>query len=195
MEIWTPKVMKSPSHFLCNIDSVHPGEPLLIEFTPTELSDELVRWHQENFRYQHTDTIRSYTKVKLRARGNHGKRVDFSYLNRAKKYFGYDQFESHRAQPNKLICIWDPSKGGDYVGEHNPCMVLVKFQRNGSKLDMRVVFRKRELLSRMVGNWFMLGHWLNHEAGEQDLKPGLITDFSMDTSYEPDRLKALRKAL
>lgn len=187
--------MRSVKHFLYGIDSIHPGEPLITTFKPTDVANELVRWHQENFRYQHTDTVRSYTAVKLRAKGNHGKRVDFAYLHRAKKYFGYDQFASHRAQPNKLICIWDPSKDGDYVGEHNPCMVLVKFQKVGSKLDMRVVFRKRELLSRMIGNWFMLGHWLNFEAGMRDLKPGLITDFSMDTSYEPDRLKALRKAL
>lgn len=195
MVVWTGKVMQSVKHFLFQIDNVHQGEPLLTEFRPTDLSDELVRWHQENFKYQHNDTIRSYSTTKLRARGNHGKRVDFAYYHRAKKYFGYDQFVSHRAQPNKLICIWDPSKDGDYVGEHNPCMVLVKFQRDGIKLNMRVVFRKRELLSRMVGNWSMLGHWLNYEAIARRLKPGLITDISLDTSYEPDQLKALRKAL
>ena len=195
MEVWTSRAVRGVNQFLWSIDSVHEGEPLVLTFRPEELSEELVVWHRENFRYQHHDTIRSYTQKGLRVRGNHGKREDFAYFNRASKFFGYDQFSKHRQQPNKLICIWNPAVDGDYVGEHNPCMVLVKFQPNRRELDLKVIFRKRELLSRMVGNLFMLGKWLTDEATIRKMKTGTITDFSMDTTYDPVRLKELRKAL
>jgi len=191
---WTAKNVKSVKHFLWGIDSIHEGEPLITTFRPQDLADELVVWHREHYSYQHNDTIRSYTQQGLRKSGNHGKRKDFAYFNRAYTFFGYDQFAAHRAQPNKLICIWDPSKQGDMVGEHNPCMVLVKFQKRNGKLDLSVVFRKRDLLSRMVGNWAMLVMWLNNEAGMQKLKPGWLIDYSMDTTYDVKRLEELRKA-
>lgn len=195
MVVWTAKNMQNVKHFLYSVSSVHEGEPLIMTFRPKDLAEELVQWHRKNFTYQHNDTIRSYTQQGLRKRGNHGKRVDFSYFNRMIKYFGYDQFKVHRAQPNKLMCVWDPSKEGDMVGEHNPCMVLVKFQQRNGKLDLNVVFRKRELLSRMVGNWAMLAMWLNNEASLQQCKVGYIIDYSMDTQYDADKLKALRKAI
>lgn len=193
MVAWTHTSVKGVKTFLQSVGKVQQGEPLIVTFRPNDLADELVVWHRENYSYQHNDTIRSFTQQGLRKYGNRGKRVDFAYFNRAYTFFGYDQFEAHRAQPNKLICIWDPSIEGDMVGEHNPCMVLVKFQRMAGKLDLKVVFRKRDLLSRMVGNWAMLVMWLNNEAGMQKLKPGWITDYSMDTAYDEARLKVHRK--
>lgn len=195
MEVWTSRVIRGVNQFLWGIDSVHEGEPLVLIFRPEELSEELVAWHKQHFSYQHHDTIRSFTQRGLRPRGNHGKREDFAYYNRAHKFFGYDQFAKHRVQPNKLICMWNPAVDGDYVGEHNPCMVLVKFQSNGRELDLKVVFRKRELLSRMVGNLFMLGEWLKDEADMRKMKTGTITDFSMDTTFDSVKLKELRKTM
>lgn len=189
MVTWTQHVVKGIRLFLRAVGSVSQGESLIVMFQPKDLADELIVWHRENYKYQHNDTIRSFTQQGLRKYGNRGKRVDFAYFNRAYKFFGYDQFKAHRAQPNKLICIWDPSLEGDMVGEHNPCMVLVKFGVYEGKLNLNVVFRKRDLLSRMVGNWAMLVMWLNNEADIRKVKPGWIIDHSMDTTYDEVRLK------
>lgn len=188
MRTWDHRVMQTVERLLKAIRTVTQGEPLLVEYRPEHVSPHIMTWHKINYSFQHHDTIRSYTLSKLRARGNRGKRTDFAYMNRAAKYFGYNQLEEHRSQKNKLICLWDASKDGDMFGEHNPCLVLVKYQKNGSELDLKVVFRKRDLLSRMVGNWAMLGQWLTLEAKARGLKPGWIIDYSMDTTYDEQKL-------
>ena len=193
MEVWTEKNMKSVKHFLYGIDSIHQGESLITTFKVNALADELVQWHRIHYKWHHEDTIRSYTQQHLRERGNRGKRVDFAYFNRAFKYFGYDQFAEHRVQRNKLICLWDPTTDGDNFGEHNPCLILVRFQVYEGLLDMNVVFRKRDLLKRMIGNWAMLVMWLNNEASQRNMKPGSITDFSMECVYDEEQLTQLRK--
>jgi thymidylate synthase len=104
------------------------------------------------------------------------------------KHFGYDQFAEHRVQKNKLICVWDPSTDGDNFGEHNPCLVTVRFKEVGKWLDVVVTYRKRDLLTRMVGNLLMVSMWLNSEASVRKLKPGLITDFSMEVQYDEGKL-------
>lgn len=195
MRAWTHTIVKGVKMFLWAVAKVEQGEQLIVTFRPKDLADELIVWHRQHYQYQHNDTIRSFTQQGLRKSGNRGKRVDFAYFNRAYKFFGYDQFKAHRAQPNKLICIWDPSEEGDMVGEHNPCMVLIKYQVRHGELNLNVVFRKRDLLSRMVGNWAMLVTWLNNEASVRGHKVGWITDYSMDTTYDQKQLEAHRKEL
>jgi len=180
--------LDNPSVFLLGIQSIAQGENLILEFCHHDLSSELIAWHKKTYPWHHADTIRSYTQKQLRKHGNHGKREDFAYMNRAAKYFGYDQFVEHRAQPNKLMCLWDPSLAGDILGEHNPCLVLVRFQKDGKFLNLTAVYRKRDLLRRMIGNLAMLVVWLKKEAERRKLQPGLITDFSMSTQYDEKKL-------
>lgn len=182
--------------FLTAVQQVAQHEAVILEFNPKDhLHDDLIKWHRKTYAWHHNDTIRSYTQRKLRAHGNNGKRTDFAYFNRATEYFGYDQFSSHRAQPNKLMCLWDPSMDGDTYGEHNPCLVLVKFLRDGRHLNLTAIYRKRDLLKRMVGNLHMLTLWLNSEAKERRLKAGTITDFSMEATYDEDALQQQLKKL
>ena len=178
----------TPKAFLHAIQDIGIGDGVVIEFYHDDLSDELIAWHKKKYPWHHADTIRSYTQKRLRKHGNNGKREDFAYMNRAAKYFGYDQFVEHRAQPNKLICLWDPSLSGDMLGEHNPCLVLVRFQKDGRFLNISAVYRKRDLLTRMIGNLAMLAVWLRKEAEHRKLKPGRITDFSMSSQYDEKKL-------
>jgi hypothetical protein len=183
--------------FLTTVEEMRDGEQLLITYSNKSLPDEIIQWHRWAYPWHHNDTIRSYTQGALREHGNRGKKTDFAYFNRAIKYFGYDQFAAHRRHPNKLMCLWDPSKKGDYFGEHNPCLILIKFTERGKHLDMTAVFRKRDLLKRMIGNCCMLLLWLNNEAEARKMKAGTITDISLDTQYDVkacyDNLQALRK--
>jgi len=191
MDHWGGRVVKGVKTFLFEVGRTKQGEQLIVTFKANELADELIRWHRINYRWHHDDTIRSYTEKELRPRGNRGKRVDFAYFNRASKYFGYDQFEEHRVQRNKLICLWDPSTDGDNFGEHNPCLILVRFREYEDMLDMNVVFRKRDLLKRMVGNWAMLTTWLFNESSMRERKPGVITDYSMECVYDRNEWERL----
>ena len=194
MDHWKSNATKGVKSFLSAVGTTKQGEQLIVTFRADELADELVQWHRTHYKWHHEDTIRSYTQMKLRPRGNRGKRVDFAYFNRASTYFGYDQFEEHRVQRNKLICLWDPSTDGDYFGEHNPCLVLVRFREYENMLDMNVVFRKRDLLKRMIGNWAMLVMWLNYEASIRKRTPAWITDYSMECVYDQEQLIKLRDA-
>ena len=184
MVVLDEKTVTGVKPFLEGIRQITAGSAMAITFRPKKLADELIQWHRKKYAWHHNDTVRSYTQMTLRKRGNRGKRTDFAYYNRAMVYFGYDQFDAHRRQPNKLVCFWDPSNEGDYVGEHNPCLVLVRYKEQNGKLNMTVVFRKRDVLKRMIGNWVMLCMWLNNEATIRKMKVGTITDFSMDTITE-----------
>lgn len=193
MEVWQHKQLKSMNHFCYAVESMHQGEELLVQYAPDEIGMDTIARFKNAFPWHYDDTQRSYTQPKLRKQGNRGKRVDFSYANRAMRYFGYDQFEEHQQKPNKLICLWDPSLIGDNFGEHNPCLIMVKFKRREKHLDMVAVFRKRDLCRRMIGNMVFLSLWLNENAALQKLKPGQITDFSMETQWKKEDLKKLEE--
>lgn len=195
MTVFPSECLARPLSFLSAVNHSVQHEPVIIKFKPKELHDDLIKWHRATYAWHHNDTIRSYTQCKLRAHGNNGKRTDFAYFNRATGYFGYDQFSSHRAQPNKLICLWDPSFDGDMRGEHNPCLVLVKFLKDERHLNLIATYRKRDMLKRMVGNLHMLTLWLNNEAKERRLKAGTITDFSMEATYDEGALQTQLKKL
>jgi len=188
MRVLPASCLQSPGKFMQALELVIPGESVVLEFQPFHLTKSLMEWHEVQYPWHHKDTIRSYTEEKLRRYGNNGKRKDFGYMHRAVKYFGYHQFDEHRVQPNKLICMWDPSFDGDNFGEHNPCLVLVRFKRVKHTLNMVAVYRKRDMLTRMVGNLKMLVKWLTDEAKIRRLKPGSITDFSMESQLDKSRL-------
>lgn len=191
MGMWDVRRIKTMKEF-CECVRWHASKDiLLMEYRPKDVSTKVVDAFKRAFPWHYNDTQRSYTQAKLRKSGNRGKSTDFAYMNRAAKYFGYDQFKAHRAQPNKLICLWDPWVAGDMTGEHNPCLVMVKLKQNGKKLDMVATFRKRDMCRRMIGNMVFLSLWLNENAKLWKLEPGTITDFSMEAIWDSDNLKKL----
>lgn len=191
MGTWDVRAIKRVSDF-CEMVRWHESKDVLImEYRPKDVAPSVVDAFKVAFPWQYDDTQRSYTQMLLRKHGNRGKREDFAYMNRAATYFGYDQFEAHRKQPNKLICLWNPADDGDMVGEHNPCLVMVKFKQNVKKLDMVATFRKRDMCKRMIGNMVFLSLWLNENAALWKLDPGTITDFSMEATWNEDDLKKL----
>jgi len=189
------QMLHSVRNYLYEVKSVAQNEGVLLEYTQDDLSERLIAWHTQQYPWHHRDTRRSYTQMTLRKHGNNGKRTDFAYMQRAAAYFGYNQFDEHRAQPNKLICVWDPSTDGDNFGEHNPCLVLVRFRKEGRWLLLSAVYRKRDLLTRMIGNVVMLTEWLRNEAERRRLKAGVITDYSMEATYNEDALQKHLKML
>jgi len=193
MDVWSGLLIRSPYALWKAIRRIEQGDALICEFWPEDLSSEIVAAFKDVFPWQYNDTQRSYSIAKLRESGNRGKRTDFAYMNRATKYFRHNQFEAHRKQPNKLICLWDPSHDGDIVGEHSPCLVMIKFKKREKYLDMVATFRKRDLCRRMIGNWVFLSLWLNENAKLWKLKPGIITDFSMEVQWAEEDLAKLEK--
>jgi len=189
--MWDVRRIKTIKDF-CEMVRWHTSKDiLLMEYRPQDVSTKVVDAFKRAFPWHYNDTQRSYTQVLLRERGNRGKRTDFAYMNRAATYFGYDQFEAHLQQPNKLICLWDPTGDGDTFGEHNPCLVMVKFKPTKTKLDMVATFRKRDMCRRMIGNMVFLSLWLNENAKRWKLDPGTITDFSMEATWSEEDLKKL----
>ena len=193
MEVWQHKQLKSIEHFCDAVERLPQGESLFVQYTSDGIGMDTVEKFKRAFPWHYSDTQRSYTQDKLRKHGSRGKTNDFAYANRAMCYFGYDQFVEHRQKPNKLICLWDPSLIGDNFGEHNPCLVMVKFKRREKYLDMVAIFRKRDLCRRMIGNMVFLSLWLNENAVLWKLKPGQITDVSMETQWKKEDLKKLQK--
>lgn len=192
MVILESKILSSIDRFCLAIEMVEEGEEVLIRYSPGDISSKLVDRFKLIFPWHYNDTQRSYTSQKLRPHGNRGKKKDFAYLHRVTRYFGYDQFDAQYRQPNKLICLWDPTEDGDFVGEHNPCLVMIKLKQRGDRLHMTAIYRKRDLCRRMIGNMNFLCLWLNENAKKWGLKPGTITDFSMDTRCEIEDIKRLR---
>jgi len=191
MGMWDVRRIKTIEDF-CEMVRWHTSkDALIMAYRPKDVSTKVVAAFKLAFPWHYHDTQRSYTQPKLRKSGNRGKRTDFAYMHRAVAYFGYDQFKAHRAQPNKMICLWDPWIAGDMVGEHNPCLVMVRFKQVGKKLDMVAVFRKRDMCRRMIGNMVFLSLWLNENARLWKLEPGTITDFSMEAEWHEDDLLKL----
>jgi len=193
MVVWQHKELKTVEHFSNAVENVHQGEELLVQYAADEIGKDLVAAFKKVFPWHYSDTQRSYTQAKLRDHGNRGKTDDFAYMNRVNGYFGYDQFDEHRRKPNKMICLWDATLMGDNFGQHNPCLVTVKFKQREKYLDMVVTFRKRDLCKRMVGNMVFLALWLNENAKQWQLKSGMITDFSMETQWKKEDLKKLMR--
>lgn len=191
--IWQSIVVRHPDLFCDAIETLAQKDALLLEYKPQNVAPALVAMFKRVFPWHYNDTQRAYTQPTLRKRGNRGKREDFAYFNRATKYFGYDQFEAHRTQPNKMICLWNPANDGDMVGEHNPCLVTVRFKEINGKLDLIATYRKRDVCRRMIGNMVFLSLWLNENAARWKCKPGKIVDFSMETQWKQEDLAALRK--
>jgi len=192
--IWLTTDLESPMTFCRAIKMLAPKEELLVTYRPSNISITLINAFKTAFPWHYRDTERSYTQKTLRAAGNRGKRTDFAYYNRATKYFEYDQFETHRAQPNKMICLWDPTYEGDMYGEHNPCLVTIKFKVVDGCLDLVATYRKRDVCRRMIGNMVFLGVWLADQAQKWRVKPGKIVDFSMETQWSKEDVATLRRA-
>lgn len=186
MAIWQSYAFASMSALCKKIQRLEQGEELLMYYSKSQLKDDVVEGFKIAFPWHYQDTKRSYTSPNLRLHGNNGKTMDFAYRHRVKKHFGYDQLEMHRSKRNKLICLWDPSNDAwsDINGEHNPCLVMVKWKERGDLLDMVATFRKRDVCRRMIGNMVFLLQWLTEEAHVRQKRPGIIIDFSMETQWE-----------
>ncbi len=194
MAIWFANNFATVKQLCKSIERMTAGEELIMYYSKSAIKAEVVDTFKMAFPWQYNDTKRSYTSPTLRASGNNGKKTDFAYRHRVKKYFGYDQTEMHRSKRNKLICLWDPTllPKGDIIGEHNPCLVMVKFKDYGDRLDMVAIFRKRDLCRRMIGNMVFLMQWLEEEAAERNKRAGIVCDVSMDTQWAKEDVKALR---
>lgn len=196
MAMWFASNFATVNQLCKSIERMTAGEELVMYYSPSALKHEVMMAFKMAFPWHYRDTKRSYTSPNLRSSGNNGKKTDFAYRHRVKKHFGYDQLEMHRHQRNKLICLWDPTQRprGDIIGEHNPCLVMVKFKDRGDRLDMVAIFRKRDLCRRMIGNMIMLIYWLEEEAALRHKSAGFVCDMSMETQWAKDDVKALRNA-
>lgn len=193
MAIWFANNFATVKQLCKSIERLEQGEELVMYYSKSGLKNEVVDAFKAAFPWHYSDTKRSYTSPTLRASGNNGKKTDFAYRHRVKNHFGYDQTVMHREKKNKLICLWDPTQSpkGDINGEHNPCLVMIKFKERNDRLDMVAIFRKRDCCRRMIGNMIFLMQWLKEEAALRHKSVGFVTDMSMETQWSKDDVKKL----
>lgn len=171
----------SLDHFNSMLRLVKKDEPTYFEFDINDLSEELLDRHRKLYPWHFKDSIRSFTNDNI----TNLSKYEFSYQNRFKKYFKVDQFD----YANKsIINTWDPKI--DLFAIIKPCLLILKFIRDGEYLHLSVVYRKRDLIKRLIPNWCCLCVLLTEQAQKFNLKPKLLLDYSIQATYnDKDRLK------
>lgn len=147
--------------------------------------ESLVDWHQRKFPWHHEDTRRSFNS--LQADGK------FGYRKRMVRYFNIDLEEALLDGSTDVVGIWDPRVDHRQGPGSKPCLMSLSVMTVDGMLDMSVTFRARDMLRRMVGNWFQLINLLNVIAVARGKKPGRLYDFSYTAWYKPGDLKTWRE--
>ena len=145
--------------------------------------DGLIEKHKKIFPWHHNDTLYSYS---YEAR-KESERKTYSY--RMHVMFK-DQFTHIAKNNNSLICTWDTKN--DIERDRKPCLILIKIFKEKNVLHCSVVFRNRDVLRRMIGNWAAIREkmkWFNEKYYRGRYKLGNIYDFSMQAFYRQDDYK------
>lgn len=158
------------------------GMPLMCQLDGP-CGDDLIRHHIDKFSWHHDDTHRSFTSLKADSK--------FGYRKRMVRYFGVDLESALIDGDTDVVGIWDPRVDHRQPSGSKPCLMSLSVnQVHGTKLlDMLVTFRARDILRRMIGNWFHLINLLHNVAAARGKQPGRIYDFSYTAWYRSNDLK------
>jgi len=157
--------------FITFLNSIQHHNNLYLYISNLKIDENLLNAHKKLFPWHHKDSIRSFTNPDISKLTP----FEFSYANRIQKYFGYSQLK--HVLTNNIINIWDPQK--DPNSRVKPCLLVLKFIKTDNKLNLTVIWRKRDILKRLIPNIFCLINLLKNESIKHNLTPGIITDFSI----------------
>lgn len=169
---------ESLKSFSLMLDNHKQREPLYFSFDLQKLNKEILERYRTLFRWQYRDSLRSFTNPDISDLTDR----QLSYANRFQEYFGVNQIEACLANPKLVATTWDPKR--DLTRTPRPCLLSFRLIQDGKWLHIAVVFRAREMLRRMVGNWYCFMEFQREICEKRDLKPGKIYDFSMEAWFQ-----------
>jgi len=152
---------------------------LFLEINNLEIDNNLISLHKKLFPWHFNDTIRSFTNPDI----SNLSRFQFSYNNRIHKHFGFSQLDIKSLLKNNIINIWDP-KIDFNSKDTKPCLLVIKFIKDNDNLNLSVVWRKRDILKRLIPNIFCLSNLLKEYASKLSLNSGIIMDYSLQFDFD-----------
>jgi hypothetical protein len=155
------------------------------------LNDKFAEDYCKYFKWHFNDSHRSF----LTARWNPDSQYEFSYWHRMHDGSNWGKFMLSIAKntSRSLICTW---RSADYDSEKPiPCFVMMWASRIKTALDLTVVFRSRDVIRRMIPNWYAIKLMQRDIANELNLTPGLVNDFSMRWFYKQEDMKKIKPLL
>ena len=167
----------SEKHFNTMLELSEKNNPIFFEFDLKKLSDELIDKHRLVFPWHFKDSVRSITNSNIKNLTPY----EFSYSNRFIKHFGINQIELCKSNLKNIVLTWDPKI--DLFNFPRPCLLAIKFIKDGKFLHLSVVFRNRDLLKRLIPNWYCCYIILNNISKDLSLKTGKLFDYSIQSMY------------
>jgi len=173
-------VNKSLKLFDSMLDSIEVSKPLYVELNPKLTSEKLFNKYKKVFEWQWIDADKRAFNFR-----DTSKKSSTTYVHRIFEHKG-NQFKSCLKNSGSVICIWDPLLDANTYPR--PCFFSMKFLVEKDYVHGVVVFQLRDLLRRMIGNWYHCGKLLNMYADKRNKKVGLLYDFSMKTQWHEEDL-------
>lgn len=173
----------SNKYYIKMLKEIKQGYPVMFEVNPLKLGGDLIEKHQGLFPWHFRDSIRSFNDPSIIDLNKY----EFSYANRISEYFTINQLERAMYNFKHPIVLWDPAV--DLNTTPRPCLMMIKFFAESKVLNMQVVFRRRDLIRRMIPNWFCLGEIQRKVAEERKMTVGILYDYSLDVFYNNDDKK------
>lgn len=161
----------------------HPnGFPLLCQLTTTLGIDAPVcKLHRDMFPWHWNDTARSFTSLEVDGK--------FGYRKSMVRRFKVDQ-EANMRNKGYVVSMWNPATDNSQPTGLKPCLLTMKLiERDNGQIDLCVTFRSRDMLRRMIPNWFQLLEILKRMAKDKRRTPGYLYDFSYEAFWREDDLK------
>ena len=119
---------------------------------------------------------------------------EFSYYSRIHESTDFESFIAaiKRNAGNAILSTW---RRQDYANDNQrkPCLLILSAKLREGFLDFSVVFRKRDIIRRMPGNWFALYKLQQEISTQLGSTPGYLHDYSMDWFYQQQDLEKLRQ--
>lgn len=144
-----------------------------------QLSSTFAEDYCKYFKWHFDDSQRSFLTPVI---GN--PKYQFSYYRRLheKRSWGKFENEAMHGSSRNIICTWR-LKDHDYGEERIPCFILLSARIRQGWLDFTVVFRMRDIIRRMIPNWYALKTMQMEMAGRNHLGVGVTNDLSLDWFY------------
>jgi len=162
-------------------------DPIAFEIPYGEVNEDLYEKFEDKFPDKWEDSITSFSKLEFKS----GSKNKHTYKYRIMKHFGKNQISGVIADSRNIISTWDQRL--DQTSVYKPCLLSIKFNIVNDKLNMIVVFRNRDLIKRLIVNWYCLHVLWNKVAIDMGKEPGVLYDFSMQSYIDKNSLQIWNK--
>lgn len=164
---------------VCN----HPdGSPLVCRLEG-DCHPDLTRAHALSFGWHRVDSERSFTRT--------GGTL-FSYRRRLVQHF--DNQLDPPPPAGRVVSVWDPLVDNTQPRGMKPCLMNMVFtDDSGGVSHLSVVWRARDILRRMVPNWFWVIRLGREVLTRRGRTLGFIYDYSHRAFSNPGDLEVFTK--